>query len=198
MSDQRVNNPYATQRATIDGVTPSAVGVKPDARLSAAFLTQAFLWMFVGLLVTAGVAFVVQSNDRLLAFAADNLFILMIAQFALVFGISLGINKISATAALGLFFVYAASLGLTIGLIVMAYTGASVVTAFGAGCSLACGGPHRQSTKNCVRSRNTRGAPPASAVTSDPPPGPDAAICQSATLNVDGPVAVQPDRSTPV
>jgi FtsH-binding integral membrane protein len=36
----------------------------------------------------------------------------------------------SATAALGLFFVYAASLGLTIGLIVTAYTGASVAVAF--------------------------------------------------------------------
>jgi FtsH-binding integral membrane protein len=36
----------------------------------------------------------------------------------------------SASLALGLFFVYAASLGLTIGLIVTAYTDASVVTAF--------------------------------------------------------------------
>jgi hypothetical protein len=130
MSDPRVTNPYATQRTTLDGMTPSAVGVKPDARLSAAFLTQAFLWMFIGLLVTAGVAFVVQSNERLLAFAADSFFFLMIAQFGLVFAISLGIRKLSATAALGLFFVYAASLGLTIGLIVMAYTGTSVVTAF--------------------------------------------------------------------
>ena len=130
MSDPRVSNPYATQRGAVDGTIPSTVGVKPDARLSAAFLTQAFLWMFVGLLVTAGVAFAVQSNDRLLAFAADNLFILFIAQLVLVFAISLGINKISATVALGLFFVYAASLGVTIGLIVMAYTQTSVVTAF--------------------------------------------------------------------
>lgn len=130
MSDPRVTNPYATQRGAVDAALPSAVGVKPDARLSAAFLTQAFLWMFVGLLVTAGVAWVVQSNERLLAFAANNFFIIMIAQFALVFAISLGINKISATAALGLFFVYAASLGVSIGLIVMAYTETSVVTAF--------------------------------------------------------------------
>ena len=36
--------------------------------------------MFVGLLVTAGVAYFVQSNDQLLAFAADNFFILFIAQ----------------------------------------------------------------------------------------------------------------------
>jgi FtsH-binding integral membrane protein len=130
MSDPRVSNPYATQRAGLETASPSALGVKPDARLSAAFLTQAFLWMFVGLLVTAAVAFVVQSNERLLAFAADNLFLLFIGQLALVFVISLGIKKISATVALGLFFVYAASLGVTIGLIVMAYTETSVVTAF--------------------------------------------------------------------
>ncbi len=130
MSEPRVTDPYSTQRAAVGAGLPSTVGVKPDARLSAAFLTQAFLWMFVGLLVTAGVAWVVQSNERLLAFAADNFFLLMIAQIGLVFAISLGIKKISATAALGLFFVYAASLGVTIGLIVMAYTQTSVVMAF--------------------------------------------------------------------
>jgi FtsH-binding integral membrane protein len=41
-----------------------------------------------------------------------------------------GDRRISATIALALFFVYAASLGLTVGLIVSAYTGASVATAF--------------------------------------------------------------------
>jgi len=118
-------NPFPGQYAT-----PSALGIKPDARLQTAFLTQAFVWMFAGLLVTAGVASVVQSNQQLIAFAAGNFFILIIAQLAIVIGISAAINRISATAALGLFFVYAASLGLTIGLIVTAYEGASVATAF--------------------------------------------------------------------
>jgi FtsH-binding integral membrane protein len=110
--------------------SPSTLGVKPDARLQTAFLTQAFVWMFAGLLVTAGVAAVVQGNRQLVNFAADNFFILIIAQLGLVLGISALINRISATVALGLFFVYAASLGLTIGLIVAGYEGASVVTAF--------------------------------------------------------------------
>ena len=110
--------------------SPSTLGVKPDARLQTAFLTQAFVWMFAGLLVTAGVAAVVQSNAELLDFAAGNFFILFIVQLGLVLGISALINRISATLALGLFFVYAASLGVTIGLIVTAYTGASVATAF--------------------------------------------------------------------
>jgi len=118
-------NPFPGQYAT-----PSALGIKPDARLQTAFLSQAFVWMFAGLLVTAGVAAVVQSSQQLVAFAAGNFFILIIAQLAIVIGISAAINRISATVALGLFFVYAASLGLTIGLIVTAYEGASVATAF--------------------------------------------------------------------
>ena len=131
MSDQRVSNPYASpEGAGGPAAAASAVGVKPDARLAQAFLTQAFVWMFAGLIVSAGVAFFVQSNERLIGFAADNFLALIIAQLALVVAISWGINRISATVALGLFFVYAASLGLTIGLIVSGYTGASVVTAF--------------------------------------------------------------------
>ena len=86
--------------------------------------------MFAGLLVTAGVAFAVQTNDRLLQFASDYFFMLFIAQLAIVVAISAGIKRINATAALALFFVYAASLGVTIGLIVSSYTTGSVVTAF--------------------------------------------------------------------
>jgi FtsH-binding integral membrane protein len=76
------------------------------------------------------VAAVVQGNELLLRFAADNIIILFIVQLGIVLGISAAINRINALAALGLFFVYAATLGLTIGLIVTAYTGASVATAF--------------------------------------------------------------------
>lgn len=121
-------------RQALDGTTTGAI-VRPDPRLAQAFITQAFLWMFVGLLVSAGIAWFVQTNDRLLAFAAENFFLLAIGQLAIVFGISFGIGKINATVALGLFFVYAASMGLTLGLIVSAYLvteggTASVVTAF--------------------------------------------------------------------
>jgi FtsH-binding integral membrane protein len=95
-----------------------------------AYLTQAFGWMFAGLLLTAGVSLVVQGNQALLGFAYRNFLILFIAQLAIVWGIGLGMNRINATLALGLFFVYAASLGLTVGLIVSAYTSTSVATAF--------------------------------------------------------------------
>ena len=120
-------SPYATPSTASKA---SALGVRPAAELSTAFLTQAFAWMFVGLLLTAGVAYVVQSNTRLLDFAGEYTFLILIAQLGLVFAIAGAINRISATAALGLFFAYAASVGLTIGLIVSFYTTASVATAF--------------------------------------------------------------------
>jgi hypothetical protein len=111
-------------------VSPPTLGVKPATQLSAAFLSQAFAWMFVGLLLTAGIAFVVQGSEQLRQFAADSFFLLLIGQLALVIAISAAINRISATAALGLFFVYAASVGLTVGLIVSVYAEASVAQAF--------------------------------------------------------------------
>jgi FtsH-binding integral membrane protein len=109
---------------------PGAYQVQPSAVASSAFLTQAFTWMFAGLLVTAGIAAYVWSSESLLAFAANNLLIVFLAQLALVVVISAGINRLGATVALGLFFVYAASLGLTVGLIVSLYTGTSVASAF--------------------------------------------------------------------
>jgi uncharacterized protein len=125
MTQERTpSTPYTTTG------NPTALGVQPDARLQAAFLTHAFVWMFAGLLVSAAVATVVQGNARLLDFAAGNFFLLFIAQFAIVVVISGAINRISASVALLLFFVYAASLGVTIGLIVASYSTASVTTAF--------------------------------------------------------------------
>jgi uncharacterized protein len=129
MSDPRFSNPYGTPTQAGIG-TDGAVIARPDARTQIAFLTQSFVWMFLGLAVTAGVAFVVQSNARLLDFAGRYWFVLVIGQLILALGIQVGIRRISATAALGAFFVYAASLGLTIGLIVSYYTSISVTTAF--------------------------------------------------------------------
>ena len=100
------------------------------AVVQGAYLTQAFFWMFAGLLLTAGVAAAVRLNPTLLQAALDNVLLVIVAQLALVMVITFGIRRLNATAALGLFFVYAASLGLTIAIVVMAYNGASVATAF--------------------------------------------------------------------
>ena len=101
--------------------TPTQLGVRPAPALVQQLLVGAFGWMFAGLLLSAGVAYLVGTNVQLLQTISQWWFLLIIAQFALVMVISAGISKLSATAALGLFFVYAASMGLTLGVIVWAY-----------------------------------------------------------------------------
>jgi FtsH-binding integral membrane protein len=100
---------------------PSQLGVRPAPALVQQLLVGAFGWMFAGLLLSAGVAYLVGSNVQLLETVAQWWLLLLIGQFALVMVISAGITRLSATAALGLFFVYAATMGLTLGVIVWAY-----------------------------------------------------------------------------
>lgn len=110
--------------------SPYSASAGAATSTSASFLTQAFAWMFAGLLLTAGVSIVVEQSARLTGIAQDLFLPAVIAQLAIVVVISWGIRRIGATIALGLFFVYAASLGLTVGLIIQVYTVPSVATAF--------------------------------------------------------------------
>ena len=98
------------------------LGVRPTARLSVMFLTQAFMWMFLGLILSAFVAYLVQNNPGL-ADAALNLWLpLVIVEMVIGVGLQVAIRRINATLALGLFFVYAAVNGLTFGVIMLAVT----------------------------------------------------------------------------
>ncbi len=110
--------------------SPSQLGVKPAAQLSSTFLTQAFTWMFVGLLITTAVGVMISglSDAQFETLAGIWLFIL-IGQIALAFGLTLAIRRISATTALLLFFVYAASMGITLGVILRAYELGSILAA---------------------------------------------------------------------
>jgi FtsH-binding integral membrane protein len=117
-------------QATTGTIRINGVDVRTDALSKGAYLTHAFFWMFAGLLLTAGVAALAQANQNLLVFGAQNFLLLILAQFGLAMVIQLGIRRFSAITALGMFFIYAASLGVTIGVIVSLYNGASVATAF--------------------------------------------------------------------
>lgn len=110
--------------------SPGQAEVRSTTAVGTSFLSQAFLWMFAGLLLTAGVAFVVQANANVMRTVTDYWLFIFFGQLALVWVIGLGIQRMSATLALGLFFVYAATLGFTMAVIVAAYTGESVFTAF--------------------------------------------------------------------
>ncbi len=86
--------------------------------------------MFAGLLITAAVSWVVAGNASLVS-AAEILFLpAIILQLVVVIVLSAGIQKLSATAALGLFFGYAALTGFTFSLIFLAYDLGTVTLAF--------------------------------------------------------------------
>ena len=109
---------------------PSQLGVRPDARLAQAFLTQSFFWMFLGLLVTTGVGFLISSLPEETLFKYAGLALpLLLVQLVVAFVLGLAIRRIPATVGLLLFFVYAAITGVTLGFILLTYELGSIVAA---------------------------------------------------------------------
>src|SRR5512142_560445 len=100
-------------------------------------MRQVYVWMGLGLAITAGVAFVTV-NSPLLNLAANPAVLLgaIIAELGLVLGISFGFNRLSALAATGLFLVYAALNGFTLSLVLLAFTSTSVFSALVASAAL--------------------------------------------------------------
>ena len=109
---------------------PSQIGVRPAPELANRFLVQSFGWMFAAVLITAVVAVPVVLSESFLATAYRYWLIITIATFALGNGVQLAIPRVSAIAGLLLFFVYAAALGVTVGVVSSLYTVESVVTSF--------------------------------------------------------------------
>ncbi|HEY8108552.1 MAG TPA: Bax inhibitor-1/YccA family protein [Patescibacteria group bacterium] len=103
-----------------------------DSPAVAAFVNKVFGWMTLGLLLTAGVAALFASTGRAEGLA-DNpalLIGIVIAELALVAGLSFGINKISAPMAIGAFALYSGLNGAVLSLIFLIYTGASIAGTF--------------------------------------------------------------------
>ena len=95
-------------------------------------LRWVYAWMFLGLLVTAAVAFLTTTSDALMAIRTSPgvVFGSLIAQIGLVVAISWGIRRISPTLAAVLFMVYAAINGFVFSMILMYFDVGSVFAAF--------------------------------------------------------------------
>jgi len=112
--------------------TRSATSVQAAERVSA-FLWKVYGWMAVGLGLTAVVAFAVAgSPDILRALVGNRLvfFGLIIAELGLVFYLSARADRLAPGTAAGLFALYSALNGVTLSVILLAYTGESVTTTF--------------------------------------------------------------------
>ena len=103
------------------------------AREDSGFLQRVFLWMFVGLAITGGVAAAIGSSDQLLTDITQSPGIIIgviVVQLGIVFGISFAINRISVGLATVLFLIYSATVGITFAFIFELYTTQSIFTTF--------------------------------------------------------------------
>lgn len=85
------------------------------------FYSNVFMWLFVGLMLTFGSAWVSTIYQPLMLFAINNYFIFIIAQLVLCVVISLGIRKMSPSTARALYIGYTLLTGLTFGSIFLAF-----------------------------------------------------------------------------
>lgn len=97
------------------------------------FLSRMYGWMGFGLGLTAIVSFFVVTTPAVMEFVfrTPGVFMgLMIAELGMVFGFSLLLNRVSSSTASLLFVSYAAMNGITLSVIFLAYTSASIAGTF--------------------------------------------------------------------
>jgi FtsH-binding integral membrane protein len=124
---------FETIRRTSAGVRTAEI----DAGLRA-HMNKVYGTMSVGLLVTAGVAWAIGSNDALQSIFRDpatlqpNIlgWIAMFLPLVMVFAFGAMINRLSAAGAQLFFYTFAAAMGLSISWIFAAYTGISIAQTF--------------------------------------------------------------------
>ena len=98
-----------------------------------AFLRTLYGWMCAGLAITALVAYSIASSPALVQVLVTNhlLFLgLFVGQIALVFVLSARVDKLAPGTATILFIAYAAMTGVTLSVLVLAYTEVSIATTF--------------------------------------------------------------------
>ena len=96
------------------------------------YMLQVYNYMFIGLALTGVIAFFVGNSPELLQtiFGTPLKWVVMLAPLAIVMGMSFKINSLSVTAAKNLFYLYAALMGVSLSVIFIQFTGASIARCF--------------------------------------------------------------------
>jgi len=107
-----------------------------ELEMSAAFpvlMRKVYLWMTLALVITGFTAYYVASSEALITAIMTNQILfwgLVIGEFALVFGLSAAINKLSLTTATLMFVLYSVINGATLSFIFLVYTYSSITNVF--------------------------------------------------------------------
>lgn len=108
-------------------------GPLPTANYIATFMSKVYGWMFLGLLITAAVAYITANSQAALDIILGNrmvFFGLIIGQLVLVGFLAVRINKMSSIVATLIFLGYSALNGLTFAVILLAFTTSSIFGVF--------------------------------------------------------------------
>jgi len=101
--------------------------------IQASFINKVYAWMFLALTVTGFIAYRTVQSESLVFLIAGNPILfwgLIIAELGIVFWLSSSIMRMTSNMAIGLFLLYSALNGLTLSIILFAYTQASVASTF--------------------------------------------------------------------
>ena len=110
---------YATHTSTVSRISQ--------------IMKRVYVNMTLALIVTAFVSLFCANSYGYLAFMEQNswfMWVLIIAEFGIVIGVSAGINKLSTATASLLFYLFAVVNGLLLGPVFLLYTGASIAKTF--------------------------------------------------------------------
>lgn len=106
---------------------------KKDTTAFANYLAGIFTWMFAGLTLSGIVGYLISASGdavKTLFYNPIALLVLIVVQLGLVIYLSARITKLTANAARALFMLYAASVGVTLSVIFLAYTSTSIMRVF--------------------------------------------------------------------
>lgn len=123
-----------TQDNTVPvGATPTPLVAQrvPTSEETRTFFQKVYFWMFAGLVVSGIVASMVASNENWLNFIFGTPYLfyaLLIGEILLVVWLSRGINSMSSQMATILYFIYCITTGITLSIVCIAYTTASINT----------------------------------------------------------------------
>lgn len=108
-------------------------GARRDAETVSAYIRQVYVWMTVGLALTAITAMTVADSPAMLNFILGNKFVfiaLIVVEFGLVIALSAAVQKMSPAMATGAFVLYSVISGATLSSIFIVYPIGSISNAF--------------------------------------------------------------------
>lgn len=132
-----MDNQHNFTNYKVESTTVNATGT-----MSSTYIAKVFMWMFIALAISTVFAFLFSSSAELMSYLLSYDattgqggmtmlgYAVMFAPIGFVLLMSFGFQRLSATALIGLFMVYAAINGISFSFILLTYTSSSIIGCF--------------------------------------------------------------------